>query len=397
MDQEVSKIREAAIAHDDTAIRQLLMDLRRHSEVREAEFQPVSGLKEGDCDALTHIDDDISVCRTKEGGLNVYSRLNFANRSYGTVRVALNPPESTSKLWFQALLALSLGFIGTMIVAYSVGLAIFRRNITGPIKGILLRMRKGESSISEKHGPELQKLSVAIEDLVNERSRNASLVACGEMAAEVAHDLRQPLAIVHTFVERACTYISDPQFRDLFSKYGQDNVRRLRRLADDLTNLSHNESRRELCNLKTLLQEVAQEYQEAHHTGAPPIRLEIDTDEASCSVDPSALKRVVLNLVENAEAAAKGRGVIRLRLKPRPAPQSGFEIQVKDDGAGMEDSQMPLIFDSFYTTKRNGTGLGLSISRKIVSQHGGEMFARSKKGKGSTFGICLPLPERIDP
>lgn len=243
------------------------------------------------------------------------------------------------------------------------------------------------------HSPELQKLSFAIDELVAERTHNAKLIACGEMAAEVAHDIKQPLTIIHKLAEKAGTNLDDPKFKALFQERLCEAVRRLRRLADDLTDFARKEPLREECNLADLLEDAVQEYEQRKIETARPIRLELDTKDAKCFVDPLALRRVVLNLLENAQAASNGRGNIRVRLKQLTEAGNTFQIQVKDDGLGIDDAQMSLIFDPFFTTKRNGTGLGLSISKKIVNQHGGELFARTKKGKGSTFGILLPIQQ----
>jgi two-component system NtrC family sensor kinase len=102
--------------------------------------------------------------------------------------------------------------------------------------------------------------------------------------------------------------------------------------------------------------------------------------------DADALKRVLLNVINNAlEAMGEKGGTLCLRTL---AEQGGVTIRVEDDGPGVEDVER--IFEPHYTTKVKGTGLGLAIARQIVEEHGGTIRAESRIGHGTTVRIHLP-------
>jgi signal transduction histidine kinase len=121
-----------------------------------------------------------------------------------------------------------------------------------------------------------------------------------------------------------------------------------------------------------------------------PDRLRIGVDLAKdapeVEVDADQLKRVLLNVINNAlEAMGETGGELRLRTT---AEKGGVVIRVEDDGPGVED--VDRIFEPHYTTKVKGTGLGLAIARQIVEEHGGRIRAESTPGKGTCVRIELP-------
>ena len=116
-------------------------------------------------------------------------------------------------------------------------------------------------------------------------------------------------------------------------------------------------------------------------------------------VNPTEIEQVFSNLIINALQAMPSGGVARVRVtvEPRETQNSVFRpfayITVQDDGAGINEQDIPRVFDPFFTTKDvgEGTGLGLSVSYGIVQDHGGNIEVSSEKGKGTRFGVLLPL------
>ena len=132
----------------------------------------------------------------------------------------------------------------------------------------------------------------------------------------------------------------------------------------------------------------------APYTQAPPERLrvavELAPDAPEVEVDADQVKRVLLNVINNAlEAMGESGGELRLRTTAR---DGGVVIRVEDDGPGVEDVER--IFEPHYTTKVKGTGLGLAIARQIVEEHGGRIRAESTPGRGTCVRIDLPAAPR---
>jgi signal transduction histidine kinase len=128
----------------------------------------------------------------------------------------------------------------------------------------------------------------------------------------------------------------------------------------------------------------------APYTKTPParvqVRIELAQDAPEVEADADQIKRVLLNVINNAlEAMAEAGGALRLLTLAEPG---GVVIRVEDDGPGVEDVER--IFEPHYTTKVKGTGLGLAIARQIVEEHGGTIRAESRPGHGTSVHVHLP-------
>lgn len=140
---------------------------------------------------------------------------------------------------------------------------------------------------------------------------------------------------------------------------------------------------------------------------AKDVQLDLDPLAGRIEGDPHQLDQLLLNLVLNARDAITGKGTIRIatsllapgsceQLPPGKRARSFVEIRIEDAGCGISPEHLTRIFDPFFTTKETGkgTGLGLSVTYNLVKQHGGEIFVKSRLGKGSTFFVLLPQASR---
>jgi signal transduction histidine kinase len=116
-------------------------------------------------------------------------------------------------------------------------------------------------------------------------------------------------------------------------------------------------------------------------------------------IDPEGIHRAVLNIVTNAIDASEGADNARVIVKTEwDAEKSLARISVTDNGVGIDEADLPSIFQIFASTKGSrGTGLGLPVSQKIIREHGGKIAVASQRGHGSTFSIELPMSRRPDP
>jgi signal transduction histidine kinase len=160
------------------------------------------------------------------------------------------------------------------------------------------------------------------------------------------------------------------------------------------------EPRRKIERTDVLLQEVHQLIEKSVEKG--DVRLMVEPGpELHVSMDAALIKQVVINLVRNGIEAIEGPGVVTMRARQSRAQLDGklrdvAVLEVSDTGAGIAPEVEQRLFDPFFTTKEVGTGLGLSIAARIVEKHGGLLQYQTRLGKGTTFGIILPIESEAE-
>ena len=222
------------------------------------------------------------------------------------------------------------------------------------------------------------------------------LVAIGQLAAGVAHEINNPLGVILCYTdiikennEENAEIIADIKVIDRHA----ENCRRI--VADLLdfsrTKESHLERKKQSVNacIENVLSMVQQQFLKQH------IRLttNLDADLPDGFIDERRIKQVLLNLVMNSAQAIATDGEIVVTS----GLQNGqLQVAIEDNGPGIEKEILDKIFDPFFSTKEpgQGTGLGLSVSYGIIREHDGEIKVHSIRGKGSTFTIHLPLNKK---
>lgn len=236
--------------------------------------------------------------------------------------------------------------------------------------------------------------------LLEEKVRRAGrLAALGELAAGVAHEMRNPLATMRGFLQLLPTEFEDPEFREECSTRLIREIDRLSRLTDELLELSRPIQTE--C-LETDLHDVLEEVLSENVDGIRNAGIEVNGEKGDVPplpVDRERIKQVLINLVVNACQAMPEGGKLSWVLETREEVWGESEektllacLSISDTGVGIEGRAMDSLFDPFFTTKSHGTGLGLAICHRIVEEHGGVIRAESKVGKGSTFTLYFPVP-----
>jgi two-component system OmpR family sensor kinase len=221
------------------------------------------------------------------------------------------------------------------------------------------------------------------------RRRAATLAAKGEavsrMAAMVAHEIRNPLGTIRGAAElvraRGVGRLSLPDGEALADILGE--VERLRRLTDDFLDLAGD---RPFAAIPVDAAEVAEDAGRALTRTHPTVSVDVSLPDLVVAADPGRLRQVFANLFANAAQA----GASCLTVSGRTAGGAA-EIDVHDDGPGIDPTLRERLFDPFATGRKDGTGLGLAISRKIVEAHGGALDVVPREGPGTTFRMRLPL------
>ncbi|MCX7913597.1 MAG: PAS domain S-box protein [Thermodesulfovibrionales bacterium] len=228
------------------------------------------------------------------------------------------------------------------------------------------------------------------------------MAALGEMAAKVAHEIRNPLLSIGGFAKRLERNLSGDLWE--YAKIIVDETRRLETvLADILTFVKSGRIEHRRVDVEELLKSIgALLTPELEERGNKLIK-EIEYPLILYG-DPNRLKEVLINLIDNANKATDN-GTITIRVYYQNGDQSivsddkGEEvlrtvvIEVEDNGCGIRREHISRIFDPFFTTRTTGTGLGLSISKRIIEEHGGRIEVESVWGEGTTFKIFLPQGE----
>jgi len=235
--------------------------------------------------------------------------------------------------------------------------------------------------------------------------RSARLADVGQLAADIAHEIRNPLAAISGSVEMLLGGAEGGGDEEV--RLQGIVLREIERLDGLITDFLCYARPAPMKLQSVCVRELAEETLEVFSM-APLEGVELDMEIAPdlhVEADPTQLRQVLWNLLQNAAQALGGRGLIRVsarRVQDAPQGERGtrrrgnkeglaaVEICVSDDGPGIEAAQLERIFDPFFTTKPTGTGLGLAMVHRIVEAHGGTLQVDSQPGSGSRFWIHLP-------
>ena len=224
------------------------------------------------------------------------------------------------------------------------------------------------------------------------------LTLAGQLARSIMHDVHQPITAMQMSAHAGLNMLGRPvgareveQLRGLFDHIRQaggaasEIVGRVRKLMR-----KHSPAMRPL-DLNMAIADLLGLLQADTHRRGVQLYTNLTPNLPVISGDRVALQQVILQLVANAlEAMDDARGERVLTIETRSIPV-GAEILVSDTGSGVPAEHRPMLFEEFFTTKRDGVGLGLSIVRSIVVDHGGDITLADSPTRGATFRVTLPL------
>lgn len=267
-----------------------------------------------------------------------------------------------------------------------VELAIF--STAGLVAGYLADRERGQRDKLERTRVELEKVYLELRENVTKMKKAERLSAAGQLAASLAHEIRNPLASISGAAGILQRRTARPEFQQDSLEIIQKESQRLNKLLTGFLNFAKPRSPRlQRTDLNELLLSVLSLVSHTAELSGNTISYRHPAQGAEIECDPEQLKQVLLNLVINAIEASPSGSEIRLRTL---ALKSGTAIEIEDDGSGIPADAVDRIFDPFFTTKPKGTGLGLAISSMIVSQHGGTLSFRAGPRSGTIFRIELP-------
>lgn len=226
-------------------------------------------------------------------------------------------------------------------------------------------------------------------EAVEVANRREALAAVGEMAAGLAHEVRNPLSAIHGAAQVVSAGADGARAREMLEVI-QDESARLGRVVGEFLDYARPSSpRRESVDLADLARRALRTAEAAGATPVAEIREEAGTPRALG--DPDQILRVLENLLRNAREAAGPAGRVRIEIAREEDGRA--RLRIEDDGPGVPPDQVPDLFKPFHTTKPGGTGLGLALVHRIVETHGGEIRYAGRPGAGAVFTILLPATE----
>lgn len=288
--------------------------------------------------------------------------VNGANIGFLKIGLSLKPMEAA---WQQSL--------RSMIVF---GVAVLAAGILGM------------ATIFYMQQSHLQKIGV----LEAEISRQERLSELGNLAATVAHEIRNPLNSVSMGLQRLKAEFTPTRDADdyaRFLKLMQEEVHRLNSIVEQFLSLARPlHLNREAISVAPYLKELAALITAEANSSRVNVDLKVPGDLPPLHADRNYLKQLLLNLVLNGIQAMPDGGTLSIAAR---AVKDRLELTVADQGTGITPAVMKKIFEPYFTTKNNGSGLGLSIARRIAEAHGGAITVETEASRGSRFRVLLPF------
>lgn len=221
-----------------------------------------------------------------------------------------------------------------------------------------------------------------LENTIIEREKS---ILAAQLAAGLVHDIRNPLTSLRGFLQLVQAGV---QQKEEFYRVMIGEIDKLEKITDELLQVSKPFSdERKMENICTLIEDVAfvMEYQSKFSH----INLQISCEgDLICDCNATQVKQILINLVLNAMESMDEKGTVTLR-----AYQSNdfINIDIIDEGTGVEEGILKELNEPFFTTKETGTGLGLAITQHLLELHQAQLYVRNNNERGSTFTVSLPI------
>lgn len=270
----------------------------------------------------------------------------------------------------------------------------------------LLTMFASEAGLSLENSELYENLENAMGDLQSTQDRlfqSEKLAALGEMAAQMAHEIKNPLTVVGGFASRMLKKIQvektdvDSKAIVNYARVIVKEVKRLERILNETLHFSKVEKKPSFSTVQihSLIREVLALFREEFDERSIEVKTDFSPAVDTIAVEPDQIRQVFWNIISNAELAMERGGLLTVETKKVSEPFDGVEVIVADTGGGVPPEIMGNIFNPFFTTRPGGTGLGLPIVHTIVTRHGGLINLDNRVGSGVIFHVILPQEPEI--
>lgn len=281
--------------------------------------------------------------------------------------------RSVPPMFPYAFLLYGFGVADTLIVRY--------RNAAGELEVTANELRHATEELTNSY----VELSVVQEELFRKRQ----LASVGELAGSIAHEVRNPLAIIRNAASSLKRPVLGPEDKGTLFGIIEEEITRLNNLVAELLRYARPvDVHRETVALSEVLKAVAEQ---AHAPQRIEVHVPNDPDLETVWADANLLRLALSNVVQNALQASSADGLVTITASSdivHGAP--GVKIQIADQGHGMDEETRRRAGDPFFSTRPSGTGLGLPIASRIAEAHGGDIAVESSPGDGTTVTVRIP-------
>jgi two-component system sensor histidine kinase PilS (NtrC family) len=229
---------------------------------------------------------------------------------------------------------------------------------------------------------------------MEQRMRQADrLAAVGRLSANMAHEIRNPLASISGAVEALARDLPPDHTRGQLVEIVLRESARLNQIVGDFLEYARPAP---MVPLEINMAEILDEVLLLIEHRSLPANLKVAReygDTLATRADPQRLRQAIWNLCLNAVQAMPDGGELRVGARPLRERGGRLQISISDTGQGIADGDLPHIFEPFFSTKPEGSGIGLALVYRVVEEHGGSIEVRSRVGEGTTFILTLPAPD----
>jgi PAS domain S-box-containing protein len=227
-----------------------------------------------------------------------------------------------------------------------------------------------------------------LKNLEEKYYESQKLAAIGQLSAGIAHEVRNPLSSIKMSLQ-ILEKRMQPSGNDLKRfKIAQREVEHLEKLVSDvLIYAKPSDPQKEPFDMRSIIERALAMVEKSLKDKDIDVQKIYAEDIDIIFVDPSMIKQALINIFQNAIDAMEPNGKLIISLKN---DEQSLVIEIDDNGSGIDEDDLPYVFNPFFTKKNHGTGLGLTQVKKIIDQHNGEIEILSKKGEGTRFIITLP-------
>jgi two-component system NtrC family sensor kinase len=237
---------------------------------------------------------------------------------------------------------------------------------------------------------EFNSMGRAVQEREEEKLRAERLAMVGKMAAQIAHEVRNPLSSIGLNTELLEDELDEnaTEARELCRAIHTE-VNRLTEVTETYLGLRGGKPKLAQESLNAIVDDLVDFVRNDLATRRVELETKLDPKDPTGHIDANQIRQCLINLVRNAADAvsAKGGGHVVLRTR---SERNRVEIEVEDNGVGIPSELLPRLFDPFFSTKEGGSGLGLALTQQIIRDHGGEIHVASRVGRGTTFTLTVP-------
>jgi two-component system NtrC family sensor kinase len=331
------------------------------------------------------------------------------NKVIGILEVNLEEAATANLIYRNQFRAIVISLLALVILIFII-LRLFEKVINRPLSELKDQMKKVQGgNLGVKLRPKknddigdltksfnimvanLKRANMEIEELHSrEMERAGHLASMGELAAGLAHEIKNPIAGIKGALEviNQRTEPNAPE-KEIFTEILHQTDRIYHIVQDLLSYARPREINLKPTNPSECIQRAITLARSQTQDKDIEFHFEKSEKEIQILCDENKIQEVVLNLLINSIAAIEEKGEISVEVTQKS--DRWLEIAIRDDGKGIKTEHLSLAFNPFFTTRKRGTGLGLSICKKIIEAHKGSIDVQSEEGKGTIFTIRLPL------